>query len=92
MEDTDLQRLLEGLRAKTIDVRLDVEARSSSTDLRVVVDRKDSIDRGERVAYVYRDREAADGLHTEEIGVTSDQAQQLIAAGARWVGTANRAP
>ncbi len=96
MDEKDLQRLIEGLQAGTLDVRLNVEEAHSSGTYRVAVqlagERAGRIARGECVAYVHRSRDEDDGDHSEELGATREQVSLLLRAGARWVGSSIYSP
>lgn len=94
MEETEFLKLFAALRSQEVEVDLDVHpyARSADPTQLPILDRarQDAESRGERVAYVYRPEDTAKRggwrLWYQAFGVNAKQAQQLMAAGASWLG------
>jgi hypothetical protein len=100
MDDEDVEKLIQGIAAGTVEVDLDVHPYNTGPTVEIArlheQQRRESLARGERVAYVYSPKWTAEHngwrLWRRAALVSAEQVKRLLDGGAKWVGPDHQKP
>lgn len=100
MDDAEVEALIEQMGRGVVEVEIDVHPYHSGSSIAAVAmhdeQRRASLARGERVAYVYSPewiaQHAGWRLWSRASLVTREQAKRLLTNGAKWVGPEHHNP